>query len=158
MARWQDFKEASPELATLGEERLSHPRTPGQGPLNFAYLATMAASGRLRLHPCCPTIANGGLYFFAESHTPKLGDLRHDGRFALHSLMWPELKKGGEFYICGRAREITDPDERALVAASEHISWDPPTTDALFELLLDRALDTTWDEGYKYKKWIEVTT
>ena len=61
-------------MAALGFERLNR---------KVAYLATIKKDGSPRLHPVTPFIGNGMLFVFTEPSSPKIGDLRRDGRYAL---------------------------------------------------------------------------
>lgn len=112
MATWADLQRAEPDMAREGQ-RLLH-----QFGVGLAFLATIRPDGGPRMHPICPVITDGGLYaFIADS--PKLNDLRRDGRYALHSFL-PE-DTDDEFYLTGAASEISDPRLRASVlAACQH--------------------------------------
>ena len=130
MARWADLERDAPELAA-GGTRLLH-----QYGLGLAFLATVRADGGPRLHPFCPVLTDGGLWgFIGES--PKLHDLRRDGRYAIHS--FPSPDRDDEFYAHGRAVETTDPDVTARVRAA-YAAPIQEGDDALFELHLERAL------------------
>lgn len=150
MATWKEFEERSPDLAALARKLLWFEH---HGGLNFAYLATGSATGRLRLHPVCPTIVDGRLYVVAEGKTPKKRDLLEDGRFALHSIIFQE-GKDGQFYASGRATLANDPDTRAKVESS-YKEWKFSPDEMVFELDLERAMNTKWDSGYIHTKWIE---
>jgi hypothetical protein len=54
---WKIFKEAYPELATLGFNQLNR---------KITYLATTKNNGSPRLHPVTPFIRNGMLFIFTE--------------------------------------------------------------------------------------------
>ena len=130
MATWAEFEAAMPEMAAEGRKLLY------QFGLGLGFLATIRPDGGPRLHPMCPILADGGLWgFIGES--PKLRDLRRDGRYALHS--FPPEKVDDEFYVTGRAVEVTAPDVIAAVRAAYNA---PIQSDdeALFELQLERAL------------------
>ena len=95
---WKVFEDQSPELATLVYEKLDR---------KIAYLATLRKDGSPRLHPVTPFIANGMLYIFTESSSPKIRDLNRDGRYALHC----NVGGGGslvEVEITGEAVVIQD--------------------------------------------------
>jgi hypothetical protein len=72
---WQALVDAVSELAAFGAERLHD---------QVAYLATLKADGSPRLHPVRPVVASGRLFVFMETTSPKVRDLEHDGRYALH--------------------------------------------------------------------------
>ena len=73
---WKDFEEDSPELASLGFEKLNR---------KITYLAMSKKDGSPRLNPVTPFIENGMLFIFTEPSSPKIQDLRWDGRYAMHS-------------------------------------------------------------------------
>lgn len=130
MARWSDLEQEAPELAAGGARLLQ------QYGLGLAFLATIRADGGPRLHPFCPILTDGSLWgFIGES--PKLHDLRRDGRFAIHS--FPSPDRDDEFYAHGRAVETTDTETNARVRAAYHAPIQEGD-DALFELRLERAL------------------
>jgi hypothetical protein len=137
MIRWEEFIKHCPELAEVGQ-RLLFQFGPG-----LAFVGTVRTDGGPRLHPICPILAKGGLYFFGRPSSPKMHDLRRDGRYALHCFPPPPEGQDEEFYCTGRAREITDPEVReAATKAAQHRIHDD---DLCFEFLIDRVLRTTWD-------------
>ena len=73
---WKVFADDCPELASLGYEKLNG---------RIVYLATIKKDGSPRLHPVTPAIGNGMLFMFTEPSSPKIGDLKRDGRYAMHS-------------------------------------------------------------------------
>lgn len=125
---WADFEAAAPELAAFGAARLL--RAP-------AYLATTRASGALRVHPVTPIIGGGHLFLFMEPTSPKGHDLRQRGAYALHNGVPDIMGTGGEFFVCGRATFIDDPDARAVAAGAA--SYEPADRYILFELGVDEA-------------------
>jgi Pyridoxamine 5'-phosphate oxidase len=134
--RWGAFAAAAPELAAAGTERLYN-----YGP-GLAFLATVRADGAPRVHPVCPAIVGDGLWVLIGP-SPKLGDLRRDGRYALHS--FPDAEVDDEFYISGVAVASDDQEQRAEVrAANLSRGATSGDEDALFELLVDRALHSKY--------------
>jgi hypothetical protein len=130
--RWDAFAQAAPALAESGRQLLYQH---GSG---LAFLATVRADGAPRLHPVCPVVGAGGLYVFIGNQSPKLHDLRRDGRYALHSFPAPGVDD--EFVVSGRAAAV---DDRALydrVLATYLAQGTTTSDDTLFELLIDRAL------------------
>ncbi len=150
LKRWDEFAAEQPELAQAGRA-LIYPVKVGLG-----YLATIRKDGAPRLHPVCPTIANGGLYLFIGNHSPKVHDLRRDGRYALHSFPLPDVDD--EFYVAGRAVVAEDdPEIRRMVYEVYTSTGAFTSNDTLFELMLDRVLHARY-EGRpswppKYTKW-----
>jgi hypothetical protein len=137
MATWAEFAAAAPDLAAWGESRFKRSRV--------AFIATIAADGSPRCNPVQPVICEGRLLLFVEPTSPKVDDLRRDGRFAMHSLIDNPTGMGGEFSIKGRAKVITDADIRQQgIDASCYTPCDDCT---LFELVIDAALARDYEDG-----------
>ncbi len=137
MIRWTEFEARNPELASAGKERLFQ-----FGP-GLAFLATVRKDGGPRVHPICPVLADGGLYFFGLPASPKVGDLIRDGRYALHCFPPPPEGQDEEFYCTGHVALIEDTTVRAAAAeAAEHAIDDG---DRCVEFLIERVLRTTWN-------------
>lgn len=148
MATWAELEDAAPEVAAAARRLLFHP---GFG---FGYLATVRADGGPRLHPVNPVIAAGRLWVFVVP-SPKLDDLRRDGRFALHSAGAEDVND--ELYIDGRARVIEDADLRAAATAACH--FDPPSHHVLVELEIAHVLWAHYAEPptfpADYRRWAD---
>jgi len=132
---WKDLQEANSELAAFGAERFA---------TGVAYLATVRKDGGPRVHPVTPIVGRGRLFLFMEPTSPKGHDLRRDGRYALHSAVSDPSGSNGEFVISGRAVFVEDPDTRSV--AVDLASYDPADRYVLFELSVDAALATIYDE------------
>jgi hypothetical protein len=128
MISWGEFAKLEPELVRFGADRLAVPP---------AYLATVRRSGRPRVHPVTPILSADALYLFMEPTSPKGGDLRERGWYALHSGVPDTHGTGGEFWIGGRGVAVDDPAERAIAAAAS--SYEPAERYVLFELQVDEA-------------------
>lgn len=142
---WKDFEENAPELAVLAYEKLNK---------QVAYLATIKKDGSPRLHPVTPFIGNGMLFIFTEPSSPKIQDLRQDGRYALHC----SVGRDGpliEVLVSGEAVDIADLGLRREQA--ESIAASPVVQDsyALFEFLVRRVLVVEYDEQRKpvVRRW-----
>ena len=152
MATWQEFESAAPEIAA-GGHKLIFQFGPG-----LAFMATVRADGAPRLHPICPTIV-GGRLFGCIGKSPKRGDLRRDGRFALHT--FPPTEVDDEFCVSGRAKLIDDEALRETVVADlkgRGVNTQPG--EELFEFLIDRAMLAAYPGGHgtwppKYSVWKE---
>jgi hypothetical protein len=129
VCRWIEMEQNAPDIAQAGKE-LIYQFGPGLG-----FIATVRNDGGPRIHPICPILPNGGLYAFILP-SPKLHDLRRDGRYALHS--FPPAENDDEFYLTGRALEISDLSIRDAVSESYH--HNPGAQEALFELMIERCL------------------
>ncbi len=99
MATWRELAKKEPELADAGRALLY------QHGVGLAFVATVGSNGRPRLHPMCPLIHDDGLFAFIVP-SPKQGDLRRDGLYAMHSFPCPDNEDA--FHVRGTARLITD--------------------------------------------------
>src|SRR5581483_9348781 len=120
---WRDLEDGNAALAAFGAARLA------RGP---AYLATVDAAGRPRVHPVTPIVGDGALFVFMEPTSPKGRDLVERGAYALHSGVPDTRGSGGEFAVRGDATQVTDADRRA--AAANAAPYDPADRYVLFEL------------------------
>jgi len=149
MKRWTDFASENPAMAEAGRALIYQYR------VGLGYLATIRKDGGPRVHPVCPVLANGGLYVFVGNHSPKLGDLLRDGRFALHS--FPKADGDDEFYLAGRARRVDDAAVRKAVYDTYTATGATTSNDTLFELWLERALHAKYEARPSwppvYSKW-----
>jgi hypothetical protein len=127
MATWRELETDAPEIAAKGRGLLY--RT-GAGE---ALLATVRGDDSPRIHPIAVGLSNGGLFAFIL-RSPKLTDLKDDGRFALHS--YPDADVPSEFMIRGRVREV---DERTRDALAADWPFDVGESPA-FEFLIDDAV------------------
>jgi hypothetical protein len=136
MMSWKEFEQRSPELAVVGLDRLNR---------KIAYLATVKKDGSPRLHPVKPFIDNGLLFIFTEPSSPKIRDLRRDGRYALHCTVLGEERPRIEVLVSGTAEVIADPIVRARAVS---YAASPEITDGyvLFEFHIDSVLVVEHDE------------
>jgi hypothetical protein len=134
---WAEFATVEPEMAATGGALLN------QFGVGLAFLATVDGRGAPRLHPVCPVLSAHGLHVLITATSPKCGDLARDGRYALQT--FPQPKPGSdEFYVAGRARPVNDEATRAsILAAAKHMA---DTSEAVFELLVERVMHTRWEE------------
>lgn len=141
---WKEFEEDSPELASQGLEKLNR---------RIVYLAILKKDGSPRINPVTPFIENGMLFMFTEPISPKIHDLRRDGRYAMHC----SVSREGpliEFLVSGKAEEITDSivrEQAECVAASPVVGEGY----ALFEFQVKRVLAVEYDEEKKkvIRRW-----
>lgn len=129
MKRWEAFAHEAPVVANGGRVLIY------QFGIGLGFLATIRRDGGPRLHPVCPIVANGGLYVFVLP-SPKLNDLRRDGRVALHS--FPPAEIDDEFAVTGRATEVVDSSTRMVLEAA--YQNEASAEEVLFELHLETAL------------------
>ena len=135
MRTWSEFSEQAQTMSVAAKRLLdTH---------EVAFLATVSASGRPRLHPFVPRIVDGRLVAFVMDDSPKLHDLGDRGQYAIHTAVADEDE---EFYLSGVAR-LRDDDATLGVAADVAMGFATGPVDehhVLYEFLLDRALWTRW--------------
>ena len=141
MLAWRDFRSERPDLAAKGRD-LFYEHGVGLG-----FLATVRPDGGPRVHPICPIVSDDGLFALIVPG-PKLGDLRRDGRYALHIETVPPPRHDDAFYVTGWAAEVHDRGawdriaKQFLAERHEHSRWPGFDEQVLFEFHLDRCLLT----------------
>lgn len=147
MATWAEFELAEPELAAFGKERLD-----GQ----VCFHATLRTDGSPRVHPVEPWIAVGLLLVRFRGHSPKVDEVRHDGRFALHSPMDNPDGVGGEFMVRGWMEQIGETHP-----AVQRFVHDASYALAFYAMSVEEAVGTTY-EGEEaepvYRRWRSQAT
>ena len=141
---WADFGKEGAHLEAFGRRRLEG---------RIAYLATIRADGSPRVHPVSPFIGGGCLVVYMEPTSLKLADLRRDGRYALHCGVEDNEGGEGEFYVTGRAEEITDALRRVAAVGPKPLATIRVDRHVFFEFKLAYVLATTYDEGPKRERW-----
>ena len=154
VATWRDLTEQRPDLAEAGRGLLY------QFGVGLGFLATIRLDTGPRVHPMCPILHDDRLLAFIVP-SPKLEDLRRDGRYALHC--FPPADNEDAFYVTGRSRILDDPELRARVAQQfvdeRTVVTIPPPGDeqALVELDLETVLLTRTtghgDEDPQHTVW-----
>ena len=150
MVNWSDFENDAPDLAEAGKKLLY------QFGVGLGFLATLRKDGAPRLHPVCPTVVDGHLYALIGP-SPKRGDLKRDGRYALHT--FPAAEVDDEFLVMGRATFIDDPAITDKVRNDLVARGMTSTADELpFEFQIDRVMHAKYPGGHgtwppKYSIW-----
>ena len=146
MVPWSHFAAAAPELARAGQALLE--RVDGH-----ALLVTVRGDELPRIHPVTVAVVDGGLFVFVIDASPKRRDLDEDGRYALHTLLDPDVPR--EFSTRGRARRVVDPARRAAVASGWAFTVDDDY--GLYELRVSSALlglrDSPDEWPPRYSSW-----
>lgn len=149
MITWNDFKREQPALAAVGRDQFY------QHGMGLGFLATVRKNGDPRVHPVCPVISAAGLHVLILPG-PKRGDLRRDGRYSLHTEMFPPPRQDDGFAVSGTAAEITDPATweivRAQVISDFGELWPEYDTLTLFELSVASCLLTLTQPGDGFPK------
>ena len=137
MASWAQFAEAEPEMAALALQLLSNEK------FQIGYLATVRKDGAPRVHPVCPVLAGNHIYLAIGPQSPKLNDLRRDGRYMLHAMPG---KDDAEFNIRGQATEANDANTHAEVEqAASAVGLNVKPSEVLFRLDIEQAATTYWE-------------
>lgn len=142
MVTWAEFERAEPALAAFGRERLDG---------TVCFHATLRTDGWPRVHPVEPWIAVGLLLVRFRAHSPKVDEVRHDGRYALHSPMDNPDGVGGEFLVRGWMEQVgsTHP-------AAQRFVHDAPYALAFYSMSVEEAVGTTYegdDLDPVYRRW-----
>ena len=135
MASWSDLERSDSNLAAHGRALLKRHAV--------AYQATIRHDeAGPRVHQVCPIIAGDYAYLSVSPSSPKLRDLRRDGRYMLHFMCGDE---DAEFNMRGSAVEVASPTEHQQVRAAADAEGTRFTEhEILFRLDIDRADATTW--------------
>jgi hypothetical protein len=153
MKSWHELEDCVPEMAEAGK-KLLYQFGPG-----LAFIATVRKDGAPRLHPICPTVVDGRLYALILPSSPKSGDLKRDGRYALHTFPAPDVDD--EFLIMGRAHLIDDKAQASRVRADQKARGMTSTEDEeLFRFDIERAMHAKYPGGHgtwppRYSIWKE---
>jgi len=146
---WKKFTLQAPDIAGAAARLLQ---------LNeVAFLATVSASGRPRIHPFVPRVVQQRMVAFIMNSSPKLADLRVRRQYSLHTLPGPEDE---EFFASGEALSCdTDIEFRHAAASAMGFASGVDEHHILFEFTFDRALWTQWldfgtpEHRPKYVRW-----
>jgi hypothetical protein len=106
MVTWGELARLRPDLTSGGHDLFC------QFGVGLAFLATVRPDGVPRLHPICVVLTDDGLYGLIIP-SPKLRDLKRDGRYTLHSYPSPENEDA--FSLTGTAVVQNAPSRRSEV-------------------------------------------
>jgi hypothetical protein len=109
MVKWGELAQLRPDLASRGHDLFC------QFGVGLAFLATVRPDGAPRLHPICVVPTADGLYGLIIPSL-KLGDLKRDGRYSLHS--YPSPANEDAFSLTGAAVVHDSPAIRRDVIAA----------------------------------------
>jgi len=149
MITWTEFERQQPALAAAGRGQFY------QHGIGLGFLATVRRDGGPRVHPVCPVISPAGLHILILPG-PKRGDLRRDGRYALHSEMVAPPHEDDGFALFGRATELTDQvtwqTVRDQVLKDFGQLWPAFDDNTLFGLSIERCLLTLTEPAEPHEK------
>ena len=143
--RWDEFAEAAPELAKLGEERLRA--------RELCLVGTLRRNGWPRITPVEPDFVDGELMLGMMLRSPKALDLLRDPRLVVHSVVSRRQGDEGDFKLYGRAVSVEEDDRRARYRATikARIDWEPAEPNYhLFAVDVDSAGFVTFAEGNRF--------
>ena len=130
MARWQELADSDPEFAAEVQQVFDEHL--------HKTIATLRRDGSPRISGLELEFTAGDVTFGMMPRSRKVADLRRDPRTEVHSASFivkgEEESWAGDARISGRAREITDPVERARYTDS------PPEAYPLFVLEIERVV------------------
>jgi hypothetical protein len=135
MATWGQFQASDPTIAGKGEERFDQ--------AGLILLGTIRKDGRPRISPVEPVITDGELYLGMMWQSKKALDLLRDPRCLVHNTVTDRKGTDGEFKIYGRARAVSDAEdrERYCQALFAKIDWRPEGDEwHLFAIEVDEAV------------------
>jgi Pyridoxamine 5'-phosphate oxidase len=156
--KWDEFAEASPELAALGRERFER--------RELCMLGTLRANGWPRISPCEMDFVGGELLLGMMWQSPKAQDLLRDDRCVLHSCTSDRLGSEGDFKLYCRARDVPDEPVRAAyrAAVKARIDWEPTDPFHLFAADIqsagfvsfgDEPYGMAWDPARGARRWTQ---
>jgi len=155
--RWDEFAQAAPELASLGEQRLRA--------RELCLVGTLRRNGWPRITPVEPDFVDGELMLGMMWRSPKALDLLRDPRLVVHSVVSRRDGDEGDFKLYGHARQIDGPDTRGRYRATikARIDWEPEEPNYhLFAIEVDSAgfvvfgenrFGMAWDAAKGLRRW-----
>jgi hypothetical protein len=157
--RWDEFAEAAPELAILGEERLRL--------RELCLVGTLRRNGWPRISPVEPDFVDGELMLGMMLRSPKALDLLRDPRCVVHSVVSRREGDEGDFKLYGQVVQVDDPERRARYRATikARIDWEPEEPNYhLFAVDIDSAgfvvfgkdrFGVAWDPERGLRRWAQ---
>ena len=139
---WAEFERTEPELAAFGHERLHE---------QVCFHATLRRDGWPRVHPVQTWIAAGLLCVGFRARSPKVDEVRIDGRYALHSPMDNNEGDGGEFLVRGWMEQLAETHPSAT-----RVPYDAEYPLAFYSMSVEAAVGTTYegpDTAPVYRRW-----
>lgn len=133
MTTWWQFADEAPDLAAPVRRAFSD-RT-------HHVLATLRADGSPRVSGTEVRWHGPDLTLGSMRDARKAGDLRRDGRCAVHAHPADPSMAGGDAKVSGRAVEVVD----EAVLAGYTAAYEPPGQFHLFQLALDEVVHTAVD-------------
>ena len=133
-ARWADFEEQAPRLASAIGERLL-----GEGTGAVTYLATVRRDHTPRVMPVRVFVHDGDACFMTFPTSAKAQDLRANPNFAAHVAIGAAPGAASETHFRGTVELIDDAARTETTRAGAPFARPPSAGTALFVLRLERA-------------------
>jgi hypothetical protein len=129
---WQEFSATAPELAGIGERRLTEP--------GVALIGTLRRDGSPRISPVEVYFVRGEPMLGMMWQSMKARDLLHDPRVVVHSATCDRNGTDGDFKLYGRAVEVGDAGARTAYGdvLQAAIAWRPSEPYHLFAVDVER--------------------
>ena len=105
MATWTQFTEEAPDLAALADAHMAK--------TGVVLVGSLRADGWPRITPVEPLVFQGRLYLGMMWQSRKALDLLRDDRITVHTAVTGKDGTEGDVKLYGRARPVTDAQERA---------------------------------------------
>ena len=133
---WKALHKNSPDISAFGRSRLDG---------KVAYLATLRANGKPRVHPVKAILSDNHCFIFADPESTKVRDFEHNSQFSLHCAMSDSSGSSGEFQMTGRVVIVDDAALR--VEAEQNCTFRPSARSILYELQVEEAVATSYRGG-----------
>jgi hypothetical protein len=133
---WKKLSSDSPDIAAFGRDRLDG---------KVAYLATIRASGKPRVHPVTAILSDDHCFIFADPESSKVRDFAGDPHFSIHCAMSDSSGSSGEFQMTGSVIRVDDQAMR--LEAEQNCTFRPAARSILYELKLEEAVATSYRGG-----------
>jgi hypothetical protein len=148
VTNWAAFRHGAPELAAIAESRMAED--------GLVLVGTLRANGWPRISPVEPLVVDDELYLGMMWRSRKAVDLLADPRCVVHTTVHERNGTEGDVKFYGRARDVTDPGERAHYAAALEaaIGWRPEGEFHLFALdVTEVGYFAAIDGGHDVRTW-----
>ncbi|HEY7023693.1 MAG TPA: pyridoxamine 5'-phosphate oxidase family protein [Candidatus Limnocylindrales bacterium] len=145
--KWQEFKDAAPQLGALAQEAFDDQ--------HVAILGTLRSDGRPRISPCEVYFTDGELLLGMMPNSRKVDDLRRDPRITVVNGQEHREPKLGDVKLYGTAREVTDSGVRQRFGDEQYalIEWRPPADAPLYAVDVESASYISFGQGRRLLRW-----
>jgi len=144
---WGDFEASAPELAELG--------LAGFREQNLCLIGTLRGDGWPRISANEVYFVDGELMLGMMPASRKVSDLERDPRLTVMTPQCDREAKRGDFKLYGRARVVTDPEQREAYGKTifAAIGWRPEEPYPLFGVDVESASYISFGERRRLLRW-----